>query len=156
MPQFRFRAMTTYGEIVSGEVDAPSRDEMIKRVEYLGHLLIDADIAPKSGFLSAGKSTAGERLKPSDVTLFLRQLALLIGAGLTLEAAHDGFATGAALPMPAGTDHLRPPAVRMLRVGMDRLMGVIGPATIVAVSLTVGTLIVSIMSALLSITELAL
>jgi general secretion pathway protein F len=42
-----------------------------------------------------------------------------------------------------------------LGVGLDRLMGVIGPASIIAVSLIVGGLILSIMSALLSITELA-
>jgi general secretion pathway protein F len=41
-------------------------------------------------------------------------------------------------------------------MGLDRLMGAIGPITIVLVSLIVGALIVSIMSALLSITELAL
>jgi general secretion pathway protein F len=40
-------------------------------------------------------------------------------------------------------------------MGLDRLMGAIGPATIVVVSIVIGTLIVSIMSALLSITELA-
>jgi general secretion pathway protein F len=79
----------------------------------------------------------------------------------------------------AGTNLLPPLAVRMLRVGddvgdlasivrqaslfyehklgvgLDRLMGAIGPATIVIVSVAIGTLIVSIMSALLSITELA-
>jgi general secretion pathway protein F len=79
----------------------------------------------------------------------------------------------------AGTDLLPPLAVRMLRVGddvgdlasivrqaslfyehklgigLDRLMGAIGPATIIVVSIVIGTLIVSIMSALLSITELA-
>jgi len=79
----------------------------------------------------------------------------------------------------AETDLLPPMAVRMLRVGdeagdlpsvarhaanfyehrlsigLDRLMGIIGPAAIIAVSLIVGALILSIMSALLSITELA-
>ena len=79
----------------------------------------------------------------------------------------------------AETDLLPPLAVRMLRVGddvgdlasivrqasqfyehklglgLDRLMGAIGPATIIVVSVVIGTLIVSIMSALLSITELA-
>jgi general secretion pathway protein F len=43
-----------------------------------------------------------------------------------------------------------------LAIGLDRLMGAIGPITIIAVSIGVGTLIVSIMSALLSITELAM
>ena len=42
-----------------------------------------------------------------------------------------------------------------LGIGLDRLMGAIGPATIIVVSTAIGTLIVSIMSALLSITELA-
>jgi general secretion pathway protein F len=35
------------------------------------------------------------------------------------------------------------------------LMGAIGPITIIVVSIVIGTLIVSIMSALLSMTELA-
>ena len=42
-----------------------------------------------------------------------------------------------------------------LGIGLDRLMGAIGPATIILVSVVIGALVVSIMSALLSITELA-
>jgi len=87
MPQFRFRAMTTSGDIVAGEVDAPSREEVIRRVEYLGHLLIDAELAAKGRMF--GNKGLGSVKRPSkrDVTLFLRQLALLTGAGLTLDAA---------------------------------------------------------------------
>jgi general secretion pathway protein F len=79
----------------------------------------------------------------------------------------------------AETDLLPPLAVRMLRVGdetgdlasiarhaaqfyehklstgLDRLMGAIGPVVIILVSIVIGGLIVSIMSALLSITDLA-
>jgi general secretion pathway protein F len=40
-------------------------------------------------------------------------------------------------------------------IGLDRLMGAVGPVTIIIVSVVIGALIVSIMSALLSITELA-
>ena len=43
-----------------------------------------------------------------------------------------------------------------LGIGLDRLMGAVGPATIILVSIVIGALIISIMSALLSITELAL
>jgi general secretion pathway protein F len=43
-----------------------------------------------------------------------------------------------------------------LGIGLDRLMGAIGPVTIIIVSLLIGALVISIMSALLSITELAL
>jgi general secretion pathway protein F len=86
MPQFRYRAITPSGEIVAGEVEAASRDEVVRRVEYLGHLLIEAELAAKGSFLR-GKNTAEKRPRPREITLFLRQLALLIGAGLTLEAA---------------------------------------------------------------------
>jgi general secretion pathway protein F len=87
MPQFRFRAVTSSGEIVAGEVEAPSRDEVARRVEYLGHLLIDADLAAKGGFLRNNTEATAKRPRPREITLFLRQLALLVGAGLTLEAA---------------------------------------------------------------------
>lgn len=86
MPQFRFRAVTSAGDIVAGEVDAPSREEVARRVEYLGHLLIEAEPAGKASFLRNGGG-AEKRPRPREITLFLRQLALLIGAGLTLEAA---------------------------------------------------------------------
>jgi general secretion pathway protein F len=42
-----------------------------------------------------------------------------------------------------------------LGIGLDRLMGAIGPMTIIFVSVVVGALIMSIMTALLSITDLA-
>jgi general secretion pathway protein F len=84
MPQFRYRAVTPEGKMVIGEVEAPSREEVIRRIEYLGHLPIEAQIATQGWFtLSFGKKIPGSR----DITIFLRQLALLIGAGLTLEVA---------------------------------------------------------------------
>lgn len=84
MPQFRYRAFTKAGEMVVGEADAPTREEVIRRIEYLGHLPIDAHIAGNSGFRL---SFAARTPRPRDITIFLRQLALLVGAGLTLEVA---------------------------------------------------------------------
>jgi general secretion pathway protein F len=86
MPHFRYRAVTHAGEIVVGEVEAPSRAEVVRRIEYLGHLPIDADVIT-SGALARGAGIGGKAPRPRDVTIFLRQLALLIRAGLTLEAA---------------------------------------------------------------------
>jgi general secretion pathway protein F len=86
MPHFRYRAVTHAGEIVVGEVEAHSRAEVVRRIEYLGHLPIDADVIT-SGALARGAGIGGKAPRPRDVTIFLRQLALLIGAGLTLEAA---------------------------------------------------------------------
>jgi general secretion pathway protein F len=84
MPQFQYRALTQAGEVVTGRVEAPSREEVIRRIEYLGHMPIDTKAAGES-LLGRGFGTAGPRAR--DVTIFLRQLALLVEAGLTLEAA---------------------------------------------------------------------
>ena len=86
MPQFRYRAITATGELVAGEVDAPSRDEVIRRIEYLGQLPIEAELATATLLRRTGLIGASVP-KPRDITLFLRQVALLIGAGLTLESA---------------------------------------------------------------------
>jgi len=86
MPHFRYRALTHAGEVVLGEVDAPSREEVVRRIEYLGHLPIEAELATASA-LTRGLSQGKGRLRSGELTVFLRQLALLIGAGLTLETA---------------------------------------------------------------------
>src|SRR5260370_42552730 len=84
MPQFRYRAVPPAGELVAGQVEAPSHAEVIRRIEYLGHMPIDARAATE-GFV--GRSLAGKPPRSRDVTIFLRQLALLVEARLTLEAA---------------------------------------------------------------------
>ena len=112
MPQFRYRAVTHAGEIVVGEVEASSREEVVRRIEYLGHLPIDAEVAA-AGILTRSHRRAGKLPRSRDVSIFLRQLALLIGAGLTLEAALQtlgedtskalaGFANGLRASISAG------------------------------------------------------
>src|SRR3984893_8440224 len=94
MPNFQYRAVTPTGEIVNGEVEAPSRDEVVRRIEYLGHLPIDAEIVTK-GLLGRAGVARFKAPRPRDVTIFLQQLALLVGAGLTLEAALQTLGDGA-------------------------------------------------------------
>ena len=86
MPQFRYRAVTPTGEIVVGEVDAPSREEVVRRIEYLGHLTIDAELAT-TGIVARSRKPGGKPPRSRDVSMLLHQLALLLGAGLTLETA---------------------------------------------------------------------
>jgi general secretion pathway protein F len=85
MPHFRYRALTRSGEIVIGEVEAPSREEVLRRIEYLGHLPIETEAATKGLLGSSGWNVS--KASARDITIFLRQLALLVGSGLTLEAA---------------------------------------------------------------------
>src|ERR1700730_2909512 len=86
MPHFRYRAVTHAGEIVVGEAGAPSRDEVVRRIQYLGQLPIDAEVITSS-VLERSAGIGGKAPRSRDVTIFLRQLALLIGARLTLEVA---------------------------------------------------------------------
>lgn len=86
MPQFRYRAITHAGEIIVGEVDASSREEVVRRIEYLGHMTIEAELAGK-GILTRSVRPTVKLPRSREVSVFLRQLALLIGAGLTLDAA---------------------------------------------------------------------
>ncbi len=86
MPQFRYRAVTPAGEFVAGEVEAPSRREVLRRIEYLGHMAIEAEAATPNMLARSG-TLAGGAVRSRDVTIFLRQLALLLEARLTLEAA---------------------------------------------------------------------
>jgi len=137
MPQFRYRAVTHAGEIVVGEVEASSREEVVRRIEYLGHLPIDAEVAA-TGILTRSRRRAEKPPRSRDVSIFLRQLALLIGAGLTLEAALQtlgedtskalaGFANGLRASISAGESFaealerhpstIDPAYVAMVRVG---------------------------------------
>jgi general secretion pathway protein F len=105
MPQFRYRALTQAGEVVVGEVDAPTREEVVRRIEYLGHLPIEAEVATQKGFAIARRG--GKSPRPRDVTVFLRQLALLFGAGLTLEGALQTLAEDTSKAMAQFANALR-------------------------------------------------
>jgi general secretion pathway protein F len=137
MPQFRYRAVTRAGEIVIGEVEAPSREEVVRRIEYLGHMTIEAEVAT-TGILARSRRPGGKPPRSRDVSIFLRQLALLLAAGLTLEAALQtlgddtskalgGFANGLRASISAGDsfaealEHyssiIEPAYVAMVRAG---------------------------------------
>jgi general secretion pathway protein F len=105
MPQFRYRALTQAGEVVVGEVDAPTREEVVRRIEYLGHLPIEAEVATQRSFAAARRG--GKPPRTRDVTVFLRQLALLLGAGLTLEGALQTLADDASKAMARFANALR-------------------------------------------------
>src|SRR5215467_4042392 len=104
MKHFRYRAITPAGEFVAGEVEAPSREEVVRRIEYLGHVTIEVEAATTS-ILSRSNVFGNRTPRPRDMTIFLRQLAVLVGAGLTLEAALQalGDDTGKALAWFATT-----------------------------------------------------
>src|SRR5215475_10143257 len=134
MPQYRYRAVAQGGEIVVGEVEAPSCDEVLRRIEYLGHLPIDTEVVTPS-VLSRSSGIGRKLPRQRDVTIFLRQLALLIGAGLPLEAALAtlGTDTSKALSAFAGAIRGSISAGDSFAEALERQSAVIEPAYIAMV-----------------------
>src|SRR5438874_4179506 len=87
MPNFRYRALTRKGEVVSGSIAASTASEVARRIEYLDLVPIDTvtehDEAPatqfRTSFLYAPRA--------EDVTTFTRDLALLLKAGARIDDA---------------------------------------------------------------------
>jgi general secretion pathway protein F len=86
MPTFRYRALTRGGEVVSGSIAAPTAMEVSHRVAYLGLVPIDAALAEPAA--KAIHLKWWSRPRADDVTVFTRDLALLLKAGIRI---NDGL-----------------------------------------------------------------
>ena len=93
MPNFRYRALTQAGEIVSGSISATTAAEVVRQVEYLG--LVPIDAVADAGRAAASRLNLAFFNAPrvEDVTIFTRDLALLLRAGARLDAALELLAT---------------------------------------------------------------
>lgn len=94
MPNFRYRALTQKGEVVSGSISAADLAEVAQRIEYLGLVAIDA--GPEDDAKGWSLSLASLSLSkpgPADVTIFTRDLALLLKAGARLNDALELLAS---------------------------------------------------------------
>ena len=84
MPTYRYRALTPAGEVVDGSLEAASEDSVADRILGLGLIPVDTD-APtakaKSPF-SWGRAPRAE-----DITVFSRDLALLLRTGARINDA---------------------------------------------------------------------
>ncbi|HKC32932.1 MAG TPA: type II secretion system F family protein, partial [Xanthobacteraceae bacterium] len=87
MQTFRYRAMTQSGELVNGSISAPTASEVAHRIEYLG--LVPIETVAEEGAASVSRVTVAffNRPRAEDVTIFTRDLALLLKAGARLDAA---------------------------------------------------------------------
>src|SRR5215813_4991554 len=83
MPNFRYRALTQGGELVSGSIEAASLGEVSQRIEYLGLMPIETHVEGRAEAASLSFS-ALSRPRAEDVTVFTRDLALLLKAGARL------------------------------------------------------------------------
>jgi general secretion pathway protein F len=97
MPKFAYRALTADGEIVDGVLDAPSADFVGERVAGLGLIPIDGGDAAASAASRAGGGTLGPRPRPDEITVFSRDLALLLRTGVRINNALDLMASDSEL-----------------------------------------------------------
>ncbi|TLY52113.1 MAG: type II secretion system protein GspF [Gammaproteobacteria bacterium] len=88
MPLYRYKAVTSAGELIEGQVDVASNDEAIAKIQDAGNIPLEvsaADAADSGGALaSLFKRPA---MGPNQVLLFTQQLATLLGAGQPLDRA---------------------------------------------------------------------
>lgn len=84
MPTFNYRAMTSTGEMVSGALEAPSEEGVADRILALGLIPVESS-AP----LTRAKAALSLRGAPraEDVTVFSRDLALLLRTGARIDDA---------------------------------------------------------------------
>ena len=87
VPNFRYQALTQGGEVVSGTISAPTAAEVSRRIEYLGLVAIDTAVEAVPGAASRFALSFGRRPRGEDVTVFTRDLALLLRAGARLDHA---------------------------------------------------------------------
>jgi general secretion pathway protein F len=86
MPTFNYKALDSEGSFVVGEIEAPDRRDVARRLQRLGYVALDTGAAkqPEASqrFFSFQRSV-GQR----EITVFLRELSLVLRAGLTLDDA---------------------------------------------------------------------
>jgi general secretion pathway protein F len=93
MDNFKYKALTQNGDVVSGTIAAPDIAEVASRIEYLGLVLIEAkdegarSAKTKTSFFNFSQPSA------EDVTVFTRDLALLLKAGARINDALELLAT---------------------------------------------------------------
>lgn len=86
MHNFRYLAMTQSGELVNGSISAPTAAEVARRIEYLG--LVPIETVADEGATAVSRATVSffNRPRAEDVTIFTRDLALLLKAGARLDS----------------------------------------------------------------------
>lgn len=88
MPSFQYRALAQSGEVVSGSISAATAAEVTRRIEYLGLVPIET-IGEESATISRIALAFFGRPRAEDITVFTRDLALLLRAGARLHDSLD-------------------------------------------------------------------
>ncbi|MFG1302083.1 type II secretion system F family protein [Xanthobacter sp. V3C-3] len=97
MATFTYKALTQAGQMVSGQIAAPSEAEVRQRIEFLGLVPVETMRAREAAPGGRFGLLPGRGPRAADVTLFTRDLALLLRAGARLDEALELLAGDADL-----------------------------------------------------------
>ena len=92
MPTFRYHALDTNGKLISGDMAATAAAEVSQKVERLGLVLVDS-VTVDSGGSSFSLQGIFNKPRAEDVTIFTRDLALLLRAGARINDALELLGT---------------------------------------------------------------
>jgi general secretion pathway protein F len=93
MPNFRYRALTESGEIVSGLIAAPTAAEVARRIDYLRLVPVETIVEERAARDSHFSFKFEKHARAEDVTIFTLDLAHLLKAGARLDRALELLAT---------------------------------------------------------------
>ncbi len=95
MAVFRWQGVSPRGEVLAGEMEAPTRDAVLVRLRSQRIQPIPAKIKEKGKGLDRELNIPGfgQSIKQRDVVIFTRQLATMIDAGLPIVQCLDVLAT---------------------------------------------------------------
>ena len=91
MATFQWQGVSARGEVLTGEMEAPTRDAVLVRLRSQRIQPIPAKIRERGRGLSREITIPGfgESVRPRDVVIFTRQLATMIDAGLPIVQCLD-------------------------------------------------------------------
>jgi type II secretory pathway component PulF len=91
MPTFKYKAKKGPEDIIEASVDAASEKEAIEKISIMGYIPVSIELESKGGGSSSSHQTAAAvlmkppgRIKSKQITIFSRQLASLLKAGVPI------------------------------------------------------------------------
>lgn len=96
MPLFDYHAIAASGERVAGRMEARDAPAVIRHLQDKGHLPVSAEPVTAAGGLGWPARRSRPVGRGRDLALAIRELAMLLGAGQTVEQALRLMASGAA------------------------------------------------------------
>jgi general secretion pathway protein F len=87
MPFFSYKAVAPDGEVVSGVLEEPSKEEAIEKIHSLGQVPIRVNASSNGSQGKAGLSLFKKKLSSEQIAIFTRELSSLLKAGMPLDRA---------------------------------------------------------------------